>query len=55
MIQSHAKNPGFTVNMAPMLCILFIGARMRALQIDPQSGHPPAYAQNAFYWCAYSV
>merc|ERR1719409_1096361 len=24
-----------TVNFAPMLCILFIGARMRALQIDP--------------------
>ena len=24
-----------TVSFAPMLCILFIGARMRALQIDP--------------------
>jgi len=46
---------GFTVNMAPMLCILFIGARMRALQIDPKNGAPPAYAQNCFYLCAYSV
>jgi hypothetical protein len=46
---------GFTVNMAPMLCILFIGARMRALQIDPENGNPPEYAQNCFYLCAYSV
>jgi hypothetical protein len=38
-----------------MLCILFIGARMRALQIDPKNGAPPAYAQNCFYLCAYSV
>lgn len=45
----------YTVNLAPMLCILFIGARMRALQIDPQNGAPPAYAQNCFYLCAYSV
>jgi len=44
-----------TVNFAPMLSILFIGARMRALQIDPKFGNPQAWAQNCFYLCAYSV
>jgi len=45
----------FTVNMAPMLCILFIGARMRALQIDPINGAPQPWAQNCFWACAYSI
>jgi len=44
-----------TVNFAPMLCILFIGARMRALQMDPVNGNPQRWAQNCFYACAYSV
>merc|ERR1719159_574024 len=44
-----------TVNFAPMLCILFVGARMRALQIDPKNGAPQGWAQNCFYLCTYSV
>jgi hypothetical protein len=44
-----------TVSFAPMLCILFIGARMRALQIDPVNGNPQKWAQTTFYVCAYSV
>merc|ERR1719460_1937140 len=44
-----------TVSFAPMLCILFIGARMRALQLDPVNGNPQKWAQNCFYLCAYSV
>merc|ERR1719197_327523 len=44
-----------TVNFAPMLAILFIGARMRALQIDPKNGNPQAWAQNCFYLCAGSL
>jgi len=47
-----AKN---TVNFAPMLCILFIGARMRALQMDPKNGNPQVWAQRCFYLCTYSV
>merc|ERR1740129_1995957 len=38
-----------------MLCVLFIGARIRALQIDPKNGAPQAWAQWCFYLCAYSV
>merc|ERR1719240_2269547 len=45
----------YTVNFAPMLCILFVGARMRAPQIDPKHGNPQPWAQNCFYACAYSV
>merc|ERR1719353_848351 len=45
----------YTVNFAPMLSILFIGARMRALQIDPKNGAPQKWAQNCFYACTYSV
>merc|ERR1719181_927308 len=45
----------FTVNFAPMLCILFIGARMRALQMDPKNGNPQRWAQMCFYACAGSV
>jgi hypothetical protein len=44
-----------TVNFAPMLCILFIGARMRALQLDPVNGNPQPWAQTCFYICAYAV
>merc|ERR1719335_426956 len=45
----------FTVNFAPMLCILFIGARMRALQMDPKHGNPQKWAQNCMFLCTYSV
>merc|ERR1719182_744843 len=44
-----------TVNFAPMLCILFIGARMRALQLDPVNGNPQPWAQTCFYLCTYAV
>lgn len=45
----------YTVNFAPMLCILFIGARMRALQMDPKNGAPQWWAEYCFYLCTYSV
>lgn len=38
-----------TVNMAPMLCILFLAARMRALQMQTEPQH---YAKTTFYCCA---
>merc|ERR1719428_14514 len=44
-----------TVNFVPMLSILFIGARMRALQMDPINGSPQTWAQYCFYACTYSV
>jgi hypothetical protein len=41
--------------MAPMLCTLFLAARMRALQMDPVSGNPQSWAQACFYTCTYAL
>merc|ERR1719331_1328233 len=41
-----------TMGMAPMLCALFLAARMRALQMDPVSGNPQRWAQNCFFSCS---
>merc|ERR1719262_1540432 len=43
------------MNFAPMLSILFLAARMRALQMDPVNGSPQGWAQTCFYMCAYAV
>merc|ERR1719218_81837 len=45
----------YTVNFAPMLSILFVGTRMRALQINPRDGNPQEWAQTCMYMCTYSV
>merc|ERR1719463_233485 len=59
-----AKNPKIetallaataAMNFAPMLSILFLAARMRALQMDPVNGSPQSWAQACFYMCAYAV
>jgi len=43
------------MNFAPMLAVLFIGARMRALQMDPVNGNPQVWAQTCFFMCTYAV
>merc|ERR1719362_1233025 len=40
-----------TINLAPMLCILFVAARMRALQMDSKVGAQQAWAESCFYVC----
>jgi len=54
-LKTCATQAKMTVNFAPMLCILFIGARMRALQIDPKHGNPQSWAQKCFFMCTCSV
>merc|ERR1719217_518965 len=44
-----------TMFFAPMMAVLFIGARMRALQMDPITGAPQRWAQNCFYACSYAL
>merc|ERR1719321_29435 len=44
-----------TMFFAPMMAVLFIGARMQALQMDPINGSPQRWAQNCFYACTYAV
>merc|ERR1719238_1151909 len=44
-----------TMDMAPMLCVLFLACRMRALQMDPVHGNPQRWAQNCFFLCTYAI
>merc|ERR1719159_2129594 len=44
-----------SMNFAPMLAVLFIGARMRALNMDPINGNPQTWAQNCFFMCTYAL
>lgn len=44
-----------TVDICPMLCILFLTARLRALQLDPKTGNPQSWAQTFFYLTSFSV
>ena len=43
------------MGFAPMLCVLFIGAGMRALNMDPVDGAPQRWAQNCFYMRTYAL
>jgi len=42
-IFTHAQE---SVSLAPMLCVLFIAIRMRALQVNPQTGNPQIWARH---------
>ena len=44
-----------TVAYAPMLCVLFLGARMRALQITQGEGNPQDWCRIAMEMCAWAV
>merc|ERR550514_1600029 len=54
-LQEACSTATLSMNFAPMLAILFIGARMRALQMDPVSGAPQSWAQNCFFMCTYAL
>merc|ERR1719335_1956512 len=44
-----------TVQFCPMLSVLFLGLRLRALQLKPQVGAPQGFAQQGMYLCTYSL
>merc|ERR1719171_2645230 len=44
-----------TMFFAPMMAVLFIGVRMRAMQMDPINVPVQKWAQNWFYACTYGV
>merc|ERR1719224_348989 len=54
-LQEACTTATLSMNFAPMLAVLFIGARMRALQMDPVSGAPQKWAQNCFFMCTYAL
>merc|ERR1719440_1564715 len=43
-----------TMFFAPMMAVLFIGVRLRAMQMDPINVPVPKWAQNWFYACTYA-
>jgi len=43
------------MNLAPMLCILFYAARMRALQIFPEEVHQQSWAKTSQYFCSIAL
>jgi len=49
------RDAAATVDIAPMLCILFLAARLRALQLNPKTGNPPSWAQTFFYISSFSI
>lgn len=49
--QELLKTATLTVAFVPMLCVLFIAVRLRALQFDPIHGNPPRWVQGSFYLC----
>lgn len=44
-----------SVQLAPLLAVLFVAVRMRALQISNNRGAPQGWAQNGMYACTWSV
>merc|ERR1719265_2699996 len=44
-----------TVQFAPMLCVLFLITRIRALQISDNKGSPQGWAQDGMYLASWSV
>merc|ERR1719409_1579256 len=54
-LQEALNTATMSINFAPMLAVLFIGARMRALQMDPVNGKPQTWAQNCFFMCTYAL
>lgn len=41
--------------MVPMLCVLFVGARLRALETDPVNGTPQRWAQLCMFACTWAT
>merc|ERR1719398_601771 len=44
-----------TIAFCPMLAILFVGTRMRALQLTSNRGAPPGWAQDGMYMSTWAV
>merc|ERR1719353_473266 len=43
------------VQTIPMLCVLFVGVRMRALQLDPAEGAPQQWVQDAMVMTTWAM
>eukprot|EP00747_Dinoflagellata_sp_TGD_P158750 gnl/TRDRNA2_/TRDRNA2_177840_c0_seq1.p1 gnl/TRDRNA2_/TRDRNA2_177840_c0~~gnl/TRDRNA2_/TRDRNA2_177840_c0_seq1.p1 ORF type:complete len:975 (+),score=152.67 gnl/TRDRNA2_/TRDRNA2_177840_c0_seq1:99-3023(+) len=46
---------GVSLAFCPLLCVLFLATRMRALQISQNMGNPQAWAQDCFFICVFAT
>merc|ERR1719253_570956 len=54
-IKDAVESAKSTVQFAPMLSVLFIATRMRALQITDQRGSPQGYVQDGMYLASWAL
>merc|ERR1719487_2123548 len=54
-ISNTMENAKGTLAFCPMLAILFVGTRMRALQITNNKGAPQGWAQDGMYMATWAI
>jgi len=55
IMRSTALSAGVCVSLCPMLSILFVACRMRALQLTSQQGSPQWWTENAMELCTFAI
>jgi len=55
LLHQTMENAKATVQLAPMLAILFVGTRMRALQITKNRGAPQGWVQDGMYMATWAI
>jgi len=55
MVRNAIESAKTTVQFAPMLAVLFVGTRMRALQISKNQGAPQGWAQDGMFLATWAV
>merc|ERR1719456_1186177 len=55
LLHTTMESAKATIMFCPMLAILFVGTRMRALQLSNNRGAPQGYVQDGMYCATWSV
>merc|ERR1719217_968005 len=55
LLQQTMENSKATVAFCPILAILFVGTRMRALQLTNQKGAPQGWCQDGMYMATWAI
>lgn len=55
MMLTTLTSASVSVSFSPLLSILFVACRMRALQITQQQGSPQHWAQTCMYFCVFAT
>eukprot|EP00448_Togula_jolla_P011359 CAMPEP_0170597092 /NCGR_PEP_ID=MMETSP0224-20130122/15516_1 /TAXON_ID=285029 /ORGANISM="Togula jolla, Strain CCCM 725" /LENGTH=1058 /DNA_ID=CAMNT_0010921527 /DNA_START=24 /DNA_END=3200 /DNA_ORIENTATION=- len=55
LLQDSALAANVSVNFCPMLCVLFLASRLRAVQLTDFTGGPQTWAQDTMYLCTFAA